>query len=456
MEVGFSSVKRQFERISLREKAAYGMGDVACYVVFALTTSLLLYFYTNVVHVDVLVVGAILMVSRMFDGVSDLVVGVLIDRTHSRHGKARAWILWMMLPYGVSAVLLFTVPPGSPLVKAVYIFITYNLCTTVVYTALNLPYATLATLMTRDAGQRTSINLFRTGMSAVGNLAVTAVTFPLVTLLGDTQRAWITVSLLYAVLAVCLLWVCFHNCHERVPLETKTRTGDKVPVLTGLRLVVTNQYFILFFLLSVFLAFYEAVTGSCSAYYAQYVLGSRDLTGALASFETIPQIAAVLLIGPLIFRLGKRNVALIGALVAVTGMAAQLFAPASLSLALFACVLRGVGKGCFRGVKYSMLSDIIEYGHWRSGVRLEGLIVSATTAGQKFGSGVTMALVGLLLETAGFTGGALIPAQSAFMIEKIYIYGNLLAWGLIAAALLFYRLDRLYPRIMADMAARGE
>ena len=456
MEAGYSDGKRQFEHISLREKAAYGMGDVACNVVFALTTSLLLYFYTNVAHVDVLVVGAILMVSRIFDGVSDIVVGALIDRTHSRHGKARAWILWMMLPYGASAVLLFTVPPGSPLVKAIYIFITYNLCTTVVYTALNLPYATLATLMTRDAGQRTSINLFRTGMSAVGNLVVTAVTFPLVSLLGDTQRAWVTVSLLYAVLAIGMLWFCFKNCHERVPRETKTREGRAVPALAGLRLVLTNKYFVLFFLLSVFLAFYEAVTGSCSAYYAQYVLGNRDLTGVLATFESIPQIAAVLLIGPLIFRLGKRNVALLGALIAVSGMAAQLFAPANLSLALFACVLRGVGKGCFRGVKYSMLSDIIEYGHWKTGVRLEGVIVSATTAGQKFGSGATMALVGLLLEAAGFTGTSLIPAQAAFMVEHIYILGNLLAWGLIAAALLFYRLDRLYPKIMADMAARGQ
>lgn len=446
----------QFARIRTREKLAYGMGDVACNVVFALTTSLLLYFYTNVIHVDVLIVGTILMISRIFDGISDVIVGALIDRTHSRHGKARAWILWMMLPYGISAVLLFTVPPGSQWVRAVYIFITYNLCTTVVYTALNLPYATLATLMTRDTAQRASVNLYRTGMSAVGNLVVTAVTFPLVSLLGNTQRAWIAVSLLYAALSILMLWFCFQNCRERVPLATKTREGREVPLLQGLRLILTNRYFLLFFLLSVFLAFYEAVTGSCSAYYAQYVLGDRDLTGALAAFESVPQIVTVLFLAPFIFRLGKRGVALSGAVIAALGMAMQLFSPASLRLALFACVLRGIGKGCFRGVKYSMLADIIEYGHWKTGVRLQGLIVSATTAGQKFGSGATMALVGLLLEAAGFSGRSVIPAQAAVMIEHIYIYGNLLAWALIAVCLLWYRLDRIYPGIMADMLAREQ
>lgn len=95
----------------------------------------------------------------------------------------------MMIPYGIAAILLFTVPPATPIVKGIYVFITYNFCTTVVYTALNLPYATLATLMTRDTDQRAVVNLFRTGMSALGNMVITAITFPLVTRLGDTQQA---------------------------------------------------------------------------------------------------------------------------------------------------------------------------------------------------------------------------------------------------------------------------
>lgn len=445
---------KQFEPIRRTEKIAYGTGDVACNIVYALTTSLLLYFYTNVVHVNVFTVGLIMMVSRIFDGISDVLIGFLIDRTKSRHGRARAWILWMMFPYALSAVLLFTVPQATQWVQAIYIFITYNFCTTVVYTALNLPYATLASLITRDVNQRASINLYRTGMSAVGNLVITSITFPLVSSLGDTQQAWVAVSILYALLALLLLWFCFKNCQERVHLPTGQYGGKPIPLLHKLRLILTNRYFILFFLLSIALSLYEAITGSCTAYYAQYILHNRNLTGAFASFEAVPQIIVVLILSPFIYRFGKRNVAFVGAVIASVGVASQFLAPENLSLALLACIMRGIGKGCFRGVKYSMLSDIIEYGNWKTGVRLEGMIVSTTTAGQKFGSGITTAAISLLLDLAGFAGEYTITGSAKAMIAYIYIGGNLLAWALIALLLTLYHLDKQYPQIMADLAKR--
>ena len=226
---------KEFEKIHLKEKFSYGLGDVACNVVYALTTSLLIYFYTNVVGISAAMIGTIMLFSRFFDGISDVLIGHLVDRTHSKHGKSRAWILWMMIPYGIAAILLFTVPPATPIVKGIYVFITYNFCTTVVYTALNLPYATLATLMTRDTDQRAVVNLFRTGMSALGNMVITAVTFPLVTRLGDTQQAWIEVSILYAIVSIIMLFICFKNCHERVKEETKTKDGKNVPLWMGIK-----------------------------------------------------------------------------------------------------------------------------------------------------------------------------------------------------------------------------
>ena len=405
---------KEFEKIHLKEKFSYGLGDVACNVVYALTTSLLIYFYTNVVGISAAMIGTIMLFSRFFDGISDVLIGHLVDRTHSKHGKSRAWILWMMIPYGIAAILLFTVPPATPIVKGIYVFITYNFCTTVVYTALNLPYATLATLMTRDTDQRAVVNLFRTGMSALGNMVITAVTFPLVTRLGDTQQAWIEVSIL----------------------------------------CVTNKYFIMFFMLAVFLSFYEAVTGTCNAYYAQYILGNRDLLGALASFESIPQIVTVLVLSPFIAKFGKRNVALIGAIVAVIGTVSLFINPSALNLALFACVMRGIGKGCFRGVKYSMLADVIEYGAWKSGIRVQGLMVSATTAGQKFGSGMTSAIFGALMSLVGFAGTVTINAAQSQMLIGIYIIGNIIAWGGIGVLLIFYKLDKIYPRIITEMKQR--
>ena len=359
-----------------------------------------------------------------------------------------------MIPYGIAAILLFTVPPATQIVKGIYVFITYNFCTTVVYTALNLPYATLATLMTRDTDQRAVVNLFRTGMSALGNMVISAVTFPLVTRLGDTQQAWIEVSILYAIISIIMLFICFKNCHERVKEETKTKDGKNVPLWMGIKLCVTNKYFIMFFFLAVFLSFYEAVTGTCNAYYAQYILGNRDLLGALASFESIPQIVTVLVLSPFIAKFGKRNVALIGAVVAVIGTVSLFINPSALNLALFACVMRGIGKGCFRGVKYSMLADVIEYGAWKSGIRVQGLMVSATTAGQKFGSGMTSAIFGGLMSLVGFAGTVTINAAQSQMLIGIYIIGNIIAWGGIGVLLIFYKLDKIYPRIITEMKQR--
>lgn len=145
-------------------------------------------------------VGMIMLLSRFFDGFSDLAIGVIMDKVHSKHGRGRAWVLWMTIPYGVTAVALFCLPPqATGIAQALYIFVTYNLCTTVVYTALNLPYATMAPLMTRDENDLAKINLFLhihvSDRQPDRFRCHTAADQPH----GGDQAAWIKVTLVYAV-----------------------------------------------------------------------------------------------------------------------------------------------------------------------------------------------------------------------------------------------------------------
>lgn len=148
---------KEFFVVSLREKICYGLGDSACNVVYGLCSTLLTFFYTDYVGVDIALVGIIFLITRFFDGVSDIIMGFITDRTHSKWGKARPWILWMSVPYAVTFVLLFLIPAdASAWVQGIYIFVTYNLVNTVVYTALNLPYSTMASLITRDEKSRAS------------------------------------------------------------------------------------------------------------------------------------------------------------------------------------------------------------------------------------------------------------------------------------------------------------
>ena len=206
--------------VSLREKICYGLGDSACNVVYGLCSTLLTFFYTDYVGVSAAVVGIIFLITRIFDGVSDIIMGFITDRTKSKYGKARPWILWMAVPYAVTFVALFFVPANaSVMVQAIYIFVTYNLVNTVVYTALNLPYSTMASLITRDQKSRTSTQAIRIFCGPMGKMVVTVSTLPMVKAFGNTQRSWIIVSIIFAVIALILLLVCFFNIEERVVIE---------------------------------------------------------------------------------------------------------------------------------------------------------------------------------------------------------------------------------------------
>lgn len=375
-------------KTSLFEKISYGMGDVACNVVFALTSGLVTYFYTNVMSVSAGLVGMIMLLSRFFDGFSDLAIGVIMDKVHSKHGRGRAWVLWMTIPYGVTAVALFCLPlQATGIAQALYIFVTYNLCTTVVYTALNLPYATMAPLMTRDENDLAKINLFRMSMSPIGNLIVSAVTLPLINRMGGDQAAWIKVTLVYAVVAMILLLWCFFGTKERVNFQAASK-AESLPLSQRIKALGKNKYFLIMMGATLTLAIYQTLNGTVATYYSQYVLGHNEFYSVLNLAENIPQIIVIMILAPFIKRFGKRNLALAGAIIAAAAQVLLMVQPDNFGCVLAAAALRGIGKAPFMGVVFTMTADIINYGHWVTGVRVQALTFSASTVGMKFGGGI--------------------------------------------------------------------
>lgn len=443
-------------RTTLFEKFSYGMGDVACNVVFALTAGLVVYFYTNVIGISAALVGTILLVSRIFDGVSDLVIAQLVDKTKSRFGKARPWILWMAFPYAISAVALFAIPPdATEWVQAVYIFVTYNLCTTIVYTALNLPYAALAPLMTRDEEDSAKINLFRMSMSPIGNMIVTALTLPFIRLLGGDQRAWIIVTSIYGVIAVGMLLWTFVVCKERVRLEASVK-AEALPFLQRLGAAMRNKFFLILIASMIGVSLYQGVNGVMTTYYSQYLLGNEELMGPIQVAEKVPWILGIIFLAPFIRRFGKRNLVLIGALICVLGQLVLMIAPENFTVVMIAAVLRGVGEAPFYGCIFTMIADTVDYGHWRTGIRVHALLFSAFTVGQKIGAGITGWAIGQLMEGSGFTGQRVEVPSAVAMVKGLYIWGGLIPWVLLAVLMLLYRLDKHYASIRSDLVARGE
>ena len=442
-------------KTSIFEKISYGMGDVACNVVFALTSGLITYFYTNVMSVSAATVGMIMLISRVFDGLSDVAIGLIMDKVHSKHGRGRAWVLWMAFPYGISAVALFCLPQNATgIVQAIYIFITYNLCTTVVYTALNLPYGAMAPLMTSDEQDLAKINLFRMAMSPIGNMIVSAATLPIINRMGGDQAAWIKVTLIYSIVAIGMLLWCFFGTKERVNTQA-AREAESLPISVRLGALVRNRYFIIIMLTSLFLAIYQTVNGTSATYYAQYILGNNEYYSVLNLAENIPQVTVIMILAPFIKRFGKRNLVLAGAIVTLAAQLTLLVVPANPVYVAVVAAIRGIGKAPLFGCVFTMMADVVNYGHWKTGVRVQALIFSAVTVGQKFGGGITGAMIGKLMDASGFTGLEQEIPSAVAMVENLYIWGTVLAWAIIVVLMLVYKLEKQYNVMMEDMEQKG-
>lgn len=448
--------KKQDHVVSLREKICYGLGDSACNVVYGLCSTLLTFFYTDYIGVNPLTVGMIFLITRIFDGISDIIMGFITDRTKSKYGKARPWILWMSVPYAVTFVLLFLVPAdSSETIQAIYIFVTYNLVNTVVYTALNLPYSTMASLITRNQESRASTQAWRIFCGPMGKMLVTVSTLPMVKAFGDTQRAWVIVACIFAVIALILLLVCFFNIEERVVIEAAQ--NQKVTSGRSLRALFSNQYWAICLGLWGVMVMMSTVSGTITTYYCKYTLGDQNLYSPIYAAELIAQSVVVLIVPLFVGRFGKRNLVLAGIVLVIVAQLVWMTNQLSVTIAMISAVLRGIGVAPLWACVFPMIADSAEFGQWKTHVRQDGMIFSAASVGSKLGGGLAAAGIGLLMNSVGYDG--LVAVQNAdamAMIQAICMYGPIIFSAILVVLCLLYKLDKLYPQVIADLRERDE
>lgn len=450
-------------RLLWRTRFAYGCGDTACNVVFGMISTVLTLFYTDYVGVSAATVGLVMLLSRLFDGVSDVIMGFIVERTHSKWGKSRPWILWMSIPYAISAVLLFTVPHSTNMVQFLYMFVTYNFCTTICYTAINLPYGSLSAMMTRASKERDMLSIVRMGMSPFGRILAVTGTLPLVKALGNTQGAWVKTMAVWAVIALILLLICFKNCKETVHIEAQQKQ-EKIHVLKAFKALVTNQYFWAVLVLWMMQNVIYGITGTILPYYCKYIFGNGTwMYSTLYLTETLTIVAATFCCPILLKRFGKRDMSLAGACLALVGQLLFFLNPTSFAWMLMSCVIRAIGLAPLNSIVFGFLGDVVEFGQWKTHIRQEGLIFAGGSVGTKIGSGVSAAVMTGLLSLAGYvsstTGAAVQPHTAIDMIMNIYKFGPIIVWIVVIITLALYKLDRRYPSIMKELnerESRGE
>lgn len=443
------------EKVGIFEKVAYGCGDLASNLILVMATTYVAFFYTDAIGLNAAIIGSIMMFSRFADGFSDVIMGYIMDRVRTKHGKARPWLLWCAVPISVATILIFLVPNTGTFGKYVYVVLTYNLVTTFLYTMINIPYGALTSLMSRDQNERTVINVFRMLMAQIGSLIINSLTLPLVNSMGGSsnQKSWIIVSVIYGALAAVLFLVCFAKTKERVTVSMKRK--EKIKFTVAFKTILKNSYWLMLVAAWVANALTLAFTGSVGTYYAKYILHNENIIGILNSAMLLPTLLCIGLVPALSRRYGKCKVAIWGSMLNLVGHLLMLLSPANTTWLIICSLLKGVGNGFRSGTIFAMVADTIEYGEWKTGIRIEGMLYSSTTFGSKIGYGIATAVALNAVGAAGYNGLAAVQPESALTaIRAMYLYVPIPFLVLIPVIYLFYKLDKVYPQIMADLNER--
>ncbi len=445
------------ENISLSEKIAYGGGDLASNLILVLTSTFVTFFYTDALGLNAAIIGSIIMFSRLADGFTDIFMGYVMDRTRSKHGKARPWMLWLAIPIAISSILVFLVPNIGETGKYIYVIITYNLVTTFLYTMINIPYGALTSLMTRDQNQRTVINIFRMVMAQVGSLIINACTLPLINAIGGSsnQKSWIIASIIYGIIAAALFLICFAKTKERVQISAHQK--ENIGLGESFKLIIRNNYWLMIVGLWVSMAIGMSLNMGVGTYYAKYIIGNENMAGFITSASIVPVILCMPMLIPLSKKYGKRNVGLVGSVISLIGHVMIFANPANATWLVICSLIKGVGQAALTGTVFAMVADTIEYGQWKTGKRVEGMLYSSTTFGAKVGAGIGGAVALAILGAAGYDGLAAVQSASAMAaIKQVYL---VLPIPFLVLTIVFYglyKLDKIYPKVMEDLEKREQ
>jgi GPH family glycoside/pentoside/hexuronide:cation symporter len=468
------------EQVHWKERVAYGAGDLASCLYWNTFSLFLLIFYTDTFGIGPAAAGTMLLITRTVDAVFDPLMGMIGDRTRSRWGRFRPWLLWMCIPFAIAGVLTFTTPNLSPTGKLIYAYVTYALVM-ILYSAINIPYGALLGVITPDSDQRTRLSTCRFFGAFAGNLIVQGTLLYLVAGFGSrnwgfgnvaaiehlklgkklsasevaiTQHGFPLAMGVYAILAVALFLFTFSSTKERVHMQKAHRTsvrGDLWDVLRNRPWLVLSGANVLFLI-------WVSMRGAATAYYFKYFVGNTQLMSSWLVFGTMATLLGVAATEPLMRWVGGRRSAYIWLqLINAVSCGLLWFAgPSNYALIFGTQIIGSFFTGPLNPLLWAMYADTADYGEWRFGRPSTGLILSAGTFSQKTGWAVGGAVAGWLLAYYGFDTS--LQSQSGATLNGIRLMMSLLpaaASVTTAIAALFYNLDRrTQQRIEAELRER--
>lgn len=426
------------KQIGVREKILFGFGNSGCNVVWMMISSFLALYYTDNVGISAAMVGTIMLVTRLLDGVSDLIMGGIIDRTHSRFGKARFWLLISAPLIAIGLILCFCVPDSlSAEGKVVWAFVTYVFMAVIAYTMCNLACTTLLSFITADPAVRTTLSSISYFFSMLAVLLVSNATMPLVQRVGWTQTA-----VIFGIIGMVMILLTFVGTKERT--NGNTHSEQKISVLTSVKYLFQNKFFV--FCTIIFLANYIAngTVGGVVAYYAKDVLNDVNTVGILVTCSTIPGIIGTVFLPRIVGWIGKWRCLMLGFIVQIVSYGIICLMPTNFPVVIIMVIIKGLGGLPVSALMFAVVADVVDYGEYKTGVRIEGMTYSAISFGMKVGTGLGTAIMGWVLAFGGYDGALAVQSGSA-ITSIIALYAGIpLVFTIIGAVgMYFTNLDKL-------------
>ncbi len=461
-------------KLSLKEKLSYGFGDLASVLYWQTFMLYFTYFYTDVFLIPAGVAATLFLVSRIWDGFNDPMVGILADRTKTRWGHFRPYLLWMCVPFAVAGVLTFTVPDFGYSGKIIWAYVTFNLLM-MLYTAINIPYTALLGVISPDSSERTTVSSVKFLFAFSAGIIVSATLLPMVKALGGANEAagWQLSFVVYGVAAVIFFLIAFKGTRERV----QPPKSQKASIKQDLYELVTNKPWLTLLAVTITFILFVAVRSSVTVHYFKYFVGTRELslpflekgfydfTALTSAYNTVGQISSfigVLLVSWFAKITGKKRAFMIIFVIAILSTAANyLLGPDDVLLLFLFQILGSMTGGPMSVLLWAMYADTADYGEWRRGRRTTGLVFSASTMSQKIGWAFGAFVALTLMSQVGFAPN---QAQSAASTRGLVLLFSLIpaAFGVLALIIAFFyplhdkRVEQITRELEERRKARGE
>lgn len=438
------------------ERIGFGAGRFGFQLINAVIGSFMTIYFTNVAFLDAGIIATIIASSKIFDGVSDLIVGNIVDRTKSKMGKGRAWLFRMCIPFAIATVLLFFVPQNWPdMVKYIYVFIMYNLVNAVFMTFMFVPYFSMISLITRNGYERGFLGNISEIFSTLGSIAINSFFVVMLTKFSSsveniyTQQAFTMSMTVICVVMVVIVMLCVVFTKERVTdtdaegAQGEEQKAQKVSTMAALKTLFTNRYWLIM-ILAMFTVFFVVIMYSVGAvYYAQYVLQDMGMFSWMANSISIAQFGIMFVTPFFMKKFGKRLIYTIGMAMLSVGFLGFGLLGTSIPMMIVFNVLKGAGLGMAGGMSLGMLADSITYGKMKTGVDAVGMGNAASSAAQKLGMGLGTAVLGWILSGAGFDAtldaqGIAQPDSVITAIQFMYNWIPLILCAIVFVIMLFF------------------